>query len=101
MIDPIQPTRSAITVAGISGNSASIDRTRSSNGVNDVAVGARSYLGGAVEATTFTTVVREIPNRSAICFCGTPLPSKAPDQRPVLHSDHTPIVECSLFERRH
>jgi len=25
------------------------------------------------------------------------LPSEPPDQRPVLQSDHTPIVECSLF----
>ena len=37
VIDPDQPTRSASTVADISGNSASIARTRSSNGVNDVA----------------------------------------------------------------
>ena len=70
--DPDQPTRSASTVAGISGNSASNARTRSSNGVNDVAAGARSYFGGAVDATAFTTVFREIPNRSAICVFGTP-----------------------------
>ena len=68
----VQPTRSAITVAGISGNSTSNDRTRSSNGPNDVTVAARTYFGGPDEATTFTTVVREIPNRSAICFFGTP-----------------------------
>ena len=72
VIEPDQPTRSASTVAGISGYSASNARTRASNGVNDVAAGRRSYFGGAVEATAFTTVVREIPNRSAICFFGTP-----------------------------
>ncbi len=63
MIDPDQPTRSASTVAGISGNSASNSRTRASNGANDVTTGARSYLGGADDITALTTVVREIPNR--------------------------------------
>ena len=72
MIEPDQPTRSAITVAGISGCSSNNARTRASNGENDVAAGVRSYFGGAVDATAFTTVVREIPNRSAICFFGTP-----------------------------
>ena len=71
-IDPSQPTRSAITVAGISGNSASNSRTRGSNGENDVVTGLRSYFGGASEATAFTTVVREIPRRTAICAFGTP-----------------------------
>ena len=71
--DPDQPTRSASTVAGISGNSASIARTRSSNGVNDVAsAGARSYFGGSLDATARATVFREIPNRSAIRVFGTP-----------------------------
>ena len=71
--DPAQPTRSASTVAGISGNSANNARTRSSNGVNDVAsTGARSYFGGSVDATALATVFREIPNRSAICVFGTP-----------------------------
>ena len=46
VIDPVQPTRSASTVAGMSGCSASIARTRASNGVNDVGTGARSYFGG-------------------------------------------------------
>ena len=75
MIEPDQPTRSASTVAGISGCSASNARTRSSNGVNDVNTGGRSYLGGNGDATAFTTVVREIPNRSAICLFGTPSPA--------------------------
>jgi hypothetical protein len=61
VIDPDQPTRSASTVAGISGCSSNNARTRASNGVNDVTTGGRTYLGGAVDATAFTTVVREIP----------------------------------------
>ena len=72
MIDPVHPTRSASTVAGMSGISASNARTRGSNGVNDVGPGDRSYLGGASEATALITVVREIPNRSAIRAFGTP-----------------------------
>ena len=72
MIDPDQPTRSASTAAGISGCSSSNARTRASNGENDVTVGDRSYFGGANDATAFTTVVREIPNRSTICLFGTP-----------------------------
>jgi hypothetical protein len=38
---------------------------------NDVGAGLRSYLGGASEATAFTTVVRDIPRRAAICAFGT------------------------------
>ena len=98
--EPDQPTRSASTVAGISGNSASNARTRASNGVNDVAsTGARSYFGGSVDATALATVFREIPNRSAIRVFGTPSAARPPNQRPVLQSDHTPIFECSLFDR--
>ena len=71
--DPDQPTRSASTVAGMSGHSANNARTRASNGVNDVAsAGARSYFGGDVDATAFATVFREMPSRSAICVFGTP-----------------------------
>jgi len=41
--------------------------------VNDVAAtGTRSYLGGSVELTALATVLREIPNRSAIRDFGTP-----------------------------
>ena len=72
MIDPDQSTRSAITVAGISGNSASSARTLLSNGENDVGAGLRSYLGGTSDETAFTTVVREIPRRDAIRAFGTP-----------------------------
>ena len=71
-IDPVHPTRSASTVAGMSGVSASNDRTRNSNGVNDVSNGPRTYLGGADEVTAFTTVVLEIPNFRAMLAFGTP-----------------------------
>jgi hypothetical protein len=49
-------TRSAITDAGISGNSASSAATRGSNGPNDGSAGLRSYFGGESDATAFTTV---------------------------------------------
>jgi hypothetical protein len=56
----------------MSGNSTSNARTLGSNTVNDVPAGLRSYFGGAADATAFTTVVREIPNRAAIRAFGTP-----------------------------
>ncbi|SNU02605.1 hypothetical protein SAMN06298212_1451, partial [Ruaniaceae bacterium KH17] len=71
-IDPVQPTRSANTVAGIDGVSTSNWRTRASNGQNDVGPAARSYRGGESDLTARHTVVREIPKRSAISVCGTP-----------------------------
>ena len=40
--------------------------------MNDVGRGDRSYLGGPLEFTALITVVREIPNRAAICAFGTP-----------------------------
>jgi hypothetical protein len=69
---PPQPTRSASTVAGIPGSTANRARTRPSNGENDVTSARRSYFGGALDATAFTTVVLEIPNRAAIWAFGTP-----------------------------
>jgi hypothetical protein len=66
VIDPDHPTRSAITVAGISGSVSYNVRTRCSNDANDVGCGVRSYLGGPSDITAFSTVVREIPNRFAI-----------------------------------
>ncbi len=41
VIDPVHSTRSAITVAGMDGCSASNARTRASNAVNDVGCGLR------------------------------------------------------------
>ncbi|MBS9376116.1 hypothetical protein [Rhodococcus sp. B50] len=70
--EPVQPTRSAITVAGMSGSAANNVRTRVSNGVNDVGAARRSYFGGAVDCTDLTTMVRQIPNRAAIRAFGTP-----------------------------
>lgn len=92
-VDPFQPTRSAGTVAGVSGVSASNAHTRDLNVVNDVGTGLRSYLGGLSELTALITLVIESSDpmagnrrlRHAHC-------RKPPDQRPVLHSDHTPIV---------
>jgi hypothetical protein len=71
-IAPVHPTRSANTVAGMSGVSASSARTCGSNSVNDVGPGDRTYLGGESEFTALMTVVREIPNRAAIRAFGTP-----------------------------
>jgi hypothetical protein len=70
VINPDHPTRSAITVAGVSGSHSSNARTLASKLTKDV--GARSYRAGASEATALTTVVLEIPNRLAITAFGTP-----------------------------
>ena len=75
VIDPVQPTRSAITVAGMSGVDFNSCCTAASNGVNDVDVDVRSYFGGPSEATALMTVVREIPSLLAICAFGTPSPA--------------------------
>ena len=74
-IDPSHPTRSASTVEGMSGVSLNNARTRGATTVNDVGPDARSYRGGACEFTALMTVVREIPNRSAIRAFGTPSPA--------------------------
>lgn len=99
-IDPVHPTRSAGTVASIVGASTSSSQTRTSNGVNDVDADVRSYRRGASEATTLTTVVREIPT-SPRSSPSAHLRSKPPDKHPVLQSDHSSIVERSHFERRY
>jgi hypothetical protein len=72
VIDPAHPTRSAITVAGMSGVSSSSCRTNGSNGLNDVGAAARSYLGGRSEANARATVDRPTPRSRATCRCGTP-----------------------------
>jgi len=61
-----QPTRSAITVAGISGNSLSNDRIRGSNASTFDPAGARTYRGGTSEANAARTVFRANPKRRAI-----------------------------------
>ncbi len=65
VIDPVHPTRSAITVAGMSGVRASSSRTSGSNGVNAVGTAGRWYFGGPSEASARRTVSRPIPRSSA------------------------------------
>lgn len=69
---PLPVRRSAITVAGNFGNSASRTRTRASNGENDVGTGLRSYFGGPADATALPTVALPMPSCLATCRCGTP-----------------------------
>ena len=73
MTDPSQPTRSAITVAGISGYSASSARTRGSNGENDVGAAFRSYFGGTSDATA---------RPPSTCRYQVPAPPAAAEPRP-------------------
>jgi len=68
--DPAQPTRSAITDAGIEGNSD--NRTRSSNPSNTAPAGGLEYDGGPRDANAHATVFRARPNRSAIARCDNP-----------------------------
>ena len=74
MIDPVQPTRSAITVAGICGYSASNARIRGSNALNaDDATGARSYFGGPSRGQRLGhRVSRDSPSCRAIARCDNP-----------------------------
>ena len=65
MIDPVHPTRSAITVAGMSGVAFNTCRTSGSNRVNDVVTTGRSYLGGRSEANARSTVDRPMPRSRA------------------------------------
>ena len=65
--DPAQPTRSAITDAGIEGNSDNNPRTRSSNASNTAPAGGLEYEGGPCDANA-----RAGPNRSAIARCDNP-----------------------------
>lgn len=63
---PDQPTRSASTVASISGNSPSKARSRSSNGVNDVVSAAAAHTWAARHMPRHERPwLRGIPNRSA------------------------------------
>lgn len=94
-IEPVQPTRSANTVAGMSGTSLSSSRTRGSNAVNDVGPGVRSYLGGASEFTASITVVREIPNRWATCTRPSPPRDRRPDREAVLY---TTVTRCNFAD---
>lgn len=68
--DPVQPTRSASTVAGIDHVPSSRSLTCCSNGSKLVRTGAREYAGGSVDAIAFATVFLEIPSCLATCACG-------------------------------
>ena len=65
VIDPDHSTRSAITVAGIDGCSASNALTLDSNGENDVGCAGRSYFGGRSDRTAAATVSRAMPRSRA------------------------------------
>lgn len=67
-----QPTRSAITVAGIVGNACSCSRIRDSNASTADPVGFRTYFGGPSDASAERTVFRETPNVLAIILIGNP-----------------------------
>lgn len=70
--DPAQPTRSAITVAGIVENSASSARTRGSNSSNTDGLGGCLYDGSSGEASALAIAFRDSPGCLAICAFGTP-----------------------------
>ena len=65
MIEPVHPTRSAITVAGMSGVVLSSCLTSGSNGVNDVGTADRSYFGGRSDANARATVDLPTPRSFA------------------------------------
>jgi hypothetical protein len=62
------PIRSAITVAGMSGNSVNNRRIAGSNSLTLDPARSRSYFGGASDANAARTVFRASPNRRAIVF---------------------------------
>jgi hypothetical protein len=72
VIPRVQPTRSAITVAGIVGTIVSWTRIASSNASTADPAGLRSYFGGPSAASAARTVFREIPNVLAINLIGNP-----------------------------
>jgi hypothetical protein len=67
-----QPTRSAITVAGIVGTALNNSRIRGSNPSTRDPAGVRSYLGGPSLANAAFTVFREQPITRAISEIETP-----------------------------
>ena len=102
VIDPVHPTRSAITVAGISGCSANIARTRDSNGVNEVSTGGRSYFGGRSEANARATVDLPTPKSRATRRCGTPsATSRRINAQSSTEITHPICLGGVIFERRY
>jgi hypothetical protein len=70
--DRVQPTRSAITDAGIAGNSASRTRIAGSKPSTADPTRRRSYLGGPTEANARDTAPRETPSRRATARADNP-----------------------------
>ena len=68
-IDPDQPTRSAITVAGICGYTDNNARILGSAALIADSTGARSYRGGPSLASAAATVLRATPSCLAIARC--------------------------------
>jgi hypothetical protein len=102
VIDPDQPARSAITVAGISGCSARIARTRASNGVNDIGTAFRSYFGGRSDFSARSTVDRPIPSCRATCRRGTPsATSRLINAQSSTEITHPICLGGLVFDRRY
>jgi hypothetical protein len=102
VIEPVQPTRSAITVDGISGCSDKITRTLASNGVNAVGTARRPYFGGRSDATARSTVARPIPNCRATCRRGTPsATSRLINAQSSTEITHPICLGGLVFDRRY
>jgi hypothetical protein len=102
VIEPGQSTRSAITVAGISGVSDNNSRTLASNGANDDGTGGRSYFGGRSEANARSTVARPIPNCLATRRRGTPsATSRLINAQSSTEITHPICLGGLVFDRRY
>ena len=71
-IDPVQPTRSAITVAGICGYAINSALTCGSTALIAEGAGARWYFGGPSLANASATVSRAMRSWRAIARCDRP-----------------------------
>jgi hypothetical protein len=101
--DPPQPTRSAITDAGIEGNSDNRTRTGSSNPSNTDAAGGLEYDGGPCERTPSRPSSARRPSGQRSLAATTLRHMKATDLRPLLRRDHPPNLGSggSLLAERH
>jgi hypothetical protein len=72
VIDRCQPTRSAITVVGIDGHSASSVRIRGSAASTTEGFAGREYIGGTSAANARRTVFRPTPSLRTIALIGIP-----------------------------
>jgi hypothetical protein len=102
VIEPGQSTRSAITVAGMSGVSDSSSRTLASNGANDDATGGRSYFGGLSDANARSTVARPMPSCFATRRRGTPsATSRLINAQSSTEITHPICLGGLVFDRRY